>query len=136
MSETTPLIILVDDDTDYLEINRHIMESAGYRVRTFLDPQDALESMKEERGSLVITDLMMKTLDSGFSFSCQVKERFGNIPVIIMTAVGSRRGFDFKPRNEQDLAAMHVDAFFDKSTDSETLLSEVKELLGRTEAQR
>jgi DNA-binding NtrC family response regulator len=136
MNEQAPLIILVDDDTDYLEINSHILEAAGYRTKLFLDPQDALEDMDKECGRLVITDLMMKALDSGFSFSRQIKERFPGVPVIIMTAVGSRRGFDFRPRSAQDLAAMNVDAFFDKSVDSETLLSKVKELLAGSEAER
>jgi DNA-binding NtrC family response regulator len=131
MSEPAKLIIHVDDDADYLDINKQILESAGYEVQSFVEPEEALAYMADRRPALVISDLMMKTLDSGFTFSRQIKERHPGVPVIIMTAVGSRRGFDFKPRSAQDMAAMNIDAFFDKSVDADTLLAKVRELLSR-----
>ena len=32
------LILIVDDDYDFLEINRHILEKAGFRVATAEQP--------------------------------------------------------------------------------------------------
>ena len=37
------LILIVDDDYDFLEINRHILERAGYRVVTAGSPSQAME---------------------------------------------------------------------------------------------
>ncbi len=62
----SPLILIVDDDYDFLEINRMILERAGYRVVTAAEPKQALARMEEEKPDLVITDLMMTSLDSGF----------------------------------------------------------------------
>ena len=128
------LILLVDDDYDFLELNRMILEKAGYRVVTASQPQQALEKMAEERPDLVITDLMMANLDSGFSLSqtIRVDARFAGVPVIVSTSVSGALGLDFRPHSSADLERMHVDAYFDKPLDREKLLAKVEELLGQT----
>ena len=129
-------ILLVDDDKDFLELERRILESRGYRVICFSDTQSALRALSApepaDRPALVVTDLMMKTLDSGFTFARALKAdpRTAALPVIIVSAVSSQKGFDFRPRTAADLAAMGADAFFDKPVAPEALLAKVKELLG------
>jgi CheY-like chemotaxis protein len=133
MAGAAPMIMLVDDDADFLEMNKHLLERNGYRVFCSHDPQEAMERMAQEPHHLVITDLMMKAMSSGFSFSRQIKEdpRFKEIPVIIVTAIGSRRGFDFSPRTPEDLAAMHADAYFEKPVNPDVLLAKIAELLNQ-----
>jgi CheY-like chemotaxis protein len=133
MTNAAPLIVLVDDDHDFLEINRHILEPRGYRVVCCSDPKSAWERMAEERPALVITDLMMSNLDSGFSLSKQIRQdpRFADVPIIIATAVTSQVGLDFRPRTPEDLKAMCVDAYFDKPIPPKELLSKVAELLAK-----
>ncbi len=127
-----PLILLVDDDVDFLEINRQILQGSGYRVACAEDPQAALAAMAREKPALIVTDLMMKSLDSGFSFARQLKAdpQWAGIPVVIVTAVSSECGFDFRPRSPEDLAAMNVSAFFEKPVAPAALVSKVRELLG------
>ena len=130
-----PTIFLVDDDRDFLELERSILGSSGYTVSRFSNPQSALAIMETagpgQLPALVVTDLMMKALDSGFSFARALKAdpRYARIPVIIVSAVASQKGFDFHPRTPEDLAAMSADAFFDKPVAPEALLARVKELL-------
>jgi len=134
MTETAgALILIVDDDYDFLAINRHILEKAGYRVVTASDPSEALARMREEKPALVITDLMMTAVDSGFSLSRSIRDdpRFAGVPVIISTSVSSALGLDFRPRTQEDLEKMRVDAYFDKPLDAQRLLEKVAELLGR-----
>jgi CheY-like chemotaxis protein len=125
------LILLVDDDQDFLEQNRGLLEGRGYRVACFSDPGQALASLRRERPDLVVTDLMMKNLDSGFSLARAIKSEAGlsAIPVILVTAVASQRGFDFNPRTREELAAMNADAFFDKPVSPVALMAKVEELL-------
>jgi CheY-like chemotaxis protein len=125
--------MLVDDDADFLEIYRHVLGARGYRVACFSDPEKALQSMAREKPDLVITDLMMSTLDSGFCLSQRMKgdARLRDIPVVIVTAIGSRRGFDFVPRSTEELNDMGVNAYFDKPVAPEMLLAKVEELLER-----
>lgn len=126
------LILIVDDDYDFLEINRLILERAGYRVVTAAEPKQALVLMQEEKPDLVITDLMMTSLDSGFFFARTIKEdeRYADVPVIIATSVSSALGLDFRPRSDRERAEMHVDAYFDKPLDPVRLLTTIGELLG------
>ena len=133
MMREAPVIMLVDDDLDFLEINRHVLEARGYRILCFSDPEKALERLALDKPDLVITDLMMNRLDSGFSLSQRIKDdsRFGDIPVVIVTAIGSRRGFDLSPRTAEELAAMHAEAYFEKPLEPEALLAKVEELVER-----
>jgi CheY-like chemotaxis protein len=124
-----PSILLVDDDRDFLEMNRGVLEARGYRVRCAADPRAALAAAEAERPDLVVTDLMMDRLDAGFSLARTLKERFAGLPVILVTAVSMQRGFDFRPRGGIDLAAMHADAYFDKPVDPAALTARVEELL-------
>jgi CheY-like chemotaxis protein len=131
VTDAQPLILIVDDDYDFLEINRRILEGAGYRVVCAAAPGEALEKMRTQRPDLIITDLMMTSVDSGFAFSRAVKDDpvFAGIPIIISTSVSSQLGLDFRPRSEADLRQMRVDAYFDKPLDPVALVAKVEQLL-------
>ncbi len=131
MSEGQRLILIVDDDFDFLEINRIILERAGYRVLVATNPDEAHARIEAEVPSLVITDLMMDSLDAGFAFSAALKDdpRTAEVPIIISTSVTSQLGLDFRPRSEDDLRKMRVDAYFDKPLEARALLAKVAELL-------
>jgi CheY-like chemotaxis protein len=124
-------VIVVDDDPDFCDIYRQILKNKGYRVICCTNAEQALEKMGGEKPLLVITDLMMSSLDSGFSFAQTIKDdsRFSNVPVIIVTAIGEKRGMDFLPQNEKDLSAMHADAFFAKPVSPDVLISKIEELV-------
>ena len=126
-----PLVLIVDDDYDFLEINRLVLERAGYRVATAADPVQAFHRMAQQKPDLVITDLMMTSLDSGFSFARAIKQdpAYADTPVIIATSVSAALGMDFRPRSAEDRVKMNVDAYFDKPLDAQHLLATVSELL-------
>jgi len=125
-------VLLVDDDADFLEMTRSVLEAGGYRVACAIDPGEAWNMVLEHAPDLVITDLMMQTMSSGFSLSRKIKEtpHCRSVPVIIMTSAGSRLGYDLAPRGLGDLKAMHADAFLEKPMLPEDLLGQVADLLG------
>jgi len=131
MNVDMPLIVVVDDDGDTLEVYRRVLETVGFRVSLFVDPEEALEQMRIEPPSVLITDLMMSSVDSGFELSRAVKSdpRLSSLPVIVATAVARRRGFDFRPRSDEDLKAMNIDAFFSKPVDPMALIKAVQALI-------
>jgi CheY-like chemotaxis protein len=132
MTAAEPLILVVDDDYDFLEYNRAILKGAGYRVLTAIGPRQALAEMAKERPDLVISDLMMTDLNSGFSFARALKEdvHYGDIPIIICTSISATRGLDFDPRSQTDLDQMHIDAYMRKPPDVHRLLAMIDDLLG------
>jgi chemosensory pili system protein ChpA (sensor histidine kinase/response regulator) len=129
-------VFIVDDDRDFLELQERMLSSQGYRVTCFSNPEAALGALRAadaaELPGLLVTDLMMSALDSGFSLARAMKAdpRLARIPVIVVSAVASQKGFDFRPRTPADLAAMNAEAFFDKPVSPQAFLSRVKELLG------
>ncbi len=133
MTGEQAVILIVDDDYDFLEINRFILEGAGYGVVTATNPAEAQQRIAEQAPDLVITDLMMTSVDAGFAFAAQLKAdpRTAGLPIIISTSVSSQLGLNFRPDTDADLAKMHVDAYFDKPIDAQALLAKVKELLER-----
>jgi CheY-like chemotaxis protein len=113
-----------------------VLERAGYRVVTASEPGAALSKMHEEKPDLIISDLMMTAMDSGFSFARAVKEnpRYAGIPVILSTSVSSALGMDFRPRSAEEAKQMNVDAYFDKPLVPAKLLPKIAELLaGRSD---
>lgn len=124
-------IMLVDDDHDFLAMNRSILEARGYRVLSVSSPREALEAVRQARPDLVVTDLMMADLDAGFSLSRAIKEdpATASTPVVIVTAASSQRGFDLRPRSPAELEAMRADAFLDKPVAPAALLATIEGLL-------
>jgi CheY-like chemotaxis protein len=133
MTQQAPLVMFVDDNEAFLEVVEPVIQAQGYRVLCCTGPEEALARMRAERPHVVITDVMMAGLDSGFSFSRQIKEDplLAGIPVIIVTAISSRRGFNFNPRTPEELAAMHADAFLGKPVAPLDLLAKIQELVAR-----
>lgn len=131
MTEANITLLVIDDDIDFLQWSRCILEAGGYRVLSCSDAETALAEMAHHPPALVMTDLMMKSLDAGFSLAERIKNdpRFAAIPVIIITAAASQRGFDFRPQNPEDLEAMQADAFFCKPVEPKKLLDSIQLLL-------
>ena len=52
-------VFVVDDEPMLLDLAEAILGAVGYKVRTFRDPELALEEFMEQRPDLVITDYAM-----------------------------------------------------------------------------
>jgi CheY-like chemotaxis protein len=126
------LILLVDDDIDYLEVNRTVLESAGYGVQCCDDTQQALAAIESRRPDLIVSDLMMRSLYEGFAFAKVLRgdPSTARVPIIMTTGIKRQMGVSFKPTEQGDLAAMGVDAYLEKPVRAPALLAKVKELIG------
>jgi CheY-like chemotaxis protein len=126
-----PKILIVDDDRDFIEINRYPLEAQGYRVVTAASAKEGWKRIEKEKPDLIIMDLMMETLDAGTALSQRVKgdPRYQFIPILMLTSMARETGMDFSPRNEQDLRELHVDDFGIKPIKSKALLEKVERLL-------
>jgi len=125
-------IALVDDDRDFLHMSRCLLESRGFDVSCYTDPHSAAAQIKVCVPDVIVTDLMMNKLDSGFVFIRVIRadRRLAGIPIVIVTAIGSRMGLDFAPRDAGDLKAMGADAFFSKPVDPADFIAKIEELAG------
>jgi CheY-like chemotaxis protein len=124
---------LVDDDPDFLEMHKAVLQNHGYDVLTATSGQEGLERVRAEIPDLIILDLMMEKHDAGFSFSKTVKTDplFRKIPILMVTSVAEATGFRFSL--EEDGYWMKTDDFLDKPVIPKILLERVDKLLRKRE---
>lgn len=77
-------ILLVDDDNCLREVNKLVLESAGYRVASVSGGRQALDLLGRASFHVVITDLHMPEID-GLTVLTKAKKLNGNAKVIILT---------------------------------------------------
>ena len=85
------LILLVDDDPDFVEAVRVIVENGGYEVEVAYDGQEGLEAVAERKPDLIVLDVMMPVMN-GHEACAKLKgsEETADIPIILLTAVADR----------------------------------------------
>ena len=87
------LILVVDDDDPTRMLLKDLCESSNFRVVTAADGVEAIEKIIEHKPDLVLLDLMMPLRD-GFSVLkwAREDERFTDLPIIVLTAMGEMDG--------------------------------------------
>ena len=84
---TTERILVVDDEEPIREIISSMLSAAGYKTRLASSGMEALAILKSSgEFDLMLSDLMMAELD-GIALLERSKERFPDMPVIMVTAV-------------------------------------------------
>lgn len=124
---TAPKILVVEDSFSVRELQRSILETAGYPVVTARDGRDALAVLnRDNQIALVVTDIEMPGLDGiGLTQEIRASAARSSLPVVIVTS----RGSDDDQRRGIEAGA---DAYMAKSGfDQQTLLAIVARLVGR-----
>jgi len=81
-------ILLVDDETDLLEIARlYLEEQRGFRVQSAPSAKEALRMMQETPFDVVVSDYQMPVMD-GIQFLKKLRAKKDPIPFIIFTGKG------------------------------------------------
>ncbi|MDI6703893.1 MAG: hybrid sensor histidine kinase/response regulator [bacterium] len=83
----TRRILVVEDSLTTRELEKGILEGAGYEVEVASDGEEAMNKVKERSFDLIVTDIKMPRMD-GFELTRRLKsdDRYKDIPVVIVTA--------------------------------------------------
>jgi len=81
-----PLVLVVDDENDFLDIVRHILERGGYEVVTASDGASGLKLFAEKNPDLVVLDGNLPDLD-GFEVCRRLRAtpRGAKVPILLCT---------------------------------------------------
>jgi DNA-binding response OmpR family regulator len=122
-------ILIIDDDRDYGDALRIVLENSGYEISHVLNIAEGRKSLEAQRPDLIILDVMMERHTDGFEFCYQLKhdEVLRTIPVLMVTAVTEKTGFKFSP--ETDGEYLQADAYVAKPIPVAELLSRVDKML-------
>ena len=81
----SPVVYLVDDNPDDVQIIQRLCESVGLAVRCFSSPQKFLSEFDADQPGCVVSDLLMPEM-TGLQLFQELNTTIRDIPVIIMTA--------------------------------------------------
>ncbi len=124
-------LLIVDDDIDYLTQQKIRLQDAGYDVMTASSVEEAETILRESPPDLMISDLMMEQLDSGFTLCHRASNLLPDLPMIILTAVTRETGMVFDAGTPGKTAWIKADAIFAKPVRPEQLFHEIERLLHR-----
>ena len=84
-------ILVVDDDPDFVLINRAILESEGYEVFEAANGSEALEVMHRDRPDLVLLDVMMSTTLEGVDVSKEIESdpNLKDVPIVMISSIAT-----------------------------------------------
>lgn len=125
-------ILIIDDDIEFVNAVKILLESNNYRVVTAGNTRKGMELIDKEKPDLIVLDVMMDTMDEGFQFSYKLRadKNLKNIPILMITAVSEKSGFKFSPQQDNvDQTWIPVDDFIEKPIQSEDFLKKVAKLL-------
>jgi adenylate cyclase len=120
-------ILIVDDDPDFVEATRMILESNGYEVVSAANGDEGLAQVREHKPDLVILDVVMASVLDGLNMSERMYEdpTHRDIPIVMVTSIANIDYAELFPTDE----AVHIDSFLSKPVTPDRLLSEIRRFL-------
>ena len=120
-------ILVVDDDPDFVEATRLVLEKAGYGVISAADGDAGLKMAREVKPDLVILDVIMKTVLDGLHMSRQMADDPAQrqTPILMVTSIANSDYAALFPTDEY----IHIDDFVSKPIAPNDLLRRVGALL-------
>lgn len=124
----TKTILLVEDQIDFLAVQKLYLERNGYQVVAAEDGVEGLRSAREHHPNVILMDLSMPRLD-GLTATRQLKEdpTTSEIPVILLTA----HAYGSAGRRAREAGCA---AYIPKPCEPKRVLMEVEKLIGKAEA--
>jgi CheY-like chemotaxis protein len=118
-------VIVIDDDPDVLEATKVILEGAGFAVVTAPTGQEGVARIREGGIDCILLDVMMAKDTEGFHIAQDLKAdgKTARIPIIMLTSVSKKTGFEFSPATDKDF--MPVEVFLEKPVDPKRLVQAV-----------
>lgn len=88
-AKTDRPILIVDDDSDLLDILSSYLGARDYRVVTARNGEEALAAVEREHPSLILLDIMMPQMD-GWEVARIVRDHpeWGELRIVMLTARG------------------------------------------------
>lgn len=117
---TAKRVLFVDDEAEWREAVREILEANGYEMVGAASGEEGLVACARTRPDLIIVDLMMEEVDSGLSLVRDLHARGVEAPIFLLSSVG-----DMVNRHV-DAEAIGVAGVLQKPIDAATLLSALR----------
>lgn len=119
-------VLVVDDDPDFVEISRTVLESKGHTVVTASNGEQALQRASANKPDIVLLDVMMATVLDGLNVSRVMREdpALKDVSIVMVTSIANTPNASLFPTDEY----MALDGWISKPVSPAELLKTVERL--------
>ncbi len=130
-------LLIIDDDPDFVEGIKSILEAANYDVEAAYNPKDGFRALQTKQYDLLLLDIMMGRGAEGVMIARKMRKdpKLRELPVLIITGIREQIAFLFpgEPIHPHFVA---VDELVEKPVEPKLLLERVSALLQAAEARK
>ena len=85
-------VLIVDDDADFVSMNKNTLELGGYEVTVAFSGKECMDLVDSVAPDIIILDMMMETWSEGTNVVDKLRRHkmTKDIPIIFVTAVNFR----------------------------------------------
>jgi DNA-binding response OmpR family regulator len=116
----TKKILIIDDDIDFREQAKIVLETANYDVLDAEDGATGMRLIESENPDFILLDVMMEEVDSGVKIADKIAALKLKTPVVILSSFANAASQIF------DTSAVPVKEYLQKPLKSDELLAVVK----------
>lgn len=125
MQDGKPVILYIDDDQDFLDGMRALLEGNDYVMIEAHSAEEGVKVFKSGQPDLVLVDLMMEEVDAGTGFVKDLRALGANVPIIMISSAGDNLSLT------TDYTQLGLAGLFQKPVDPKVLLTILKQKLQR-----
>jgi len=126
---TEKKVLIIDDDPDFVDSVRQVLEARGYIVDSAPNGEEGLKKARQIVPNLILLDVMMTKNTEGFEVSREIPKDdvLKTIPVIMITGIREKLNlpFGFEP----DSTWLPVKTVLEKTIKPEQLLEKIEEFI-------
>ncbi len=125
--QSPPLVLVVDDDPDFVEVTKTVLAAEGFTVRTARNGEEALALMRVRIPDLAIVDVMMQGVLDGLKMGDEMRahDDLRRVPILMVSSITDSSFAGLLPAVER----LPVDNFLVKPVDPALLVAEVRRAL-------
>lgn len=130
-------LLIIDDDPDFVEGIKSILDMAGYTVDVAYNPDTGLQALKDQYYDLLLLDIMMGRGAEGIMIARKLRKdpKLREMPVLIITGIREQMAFLF-PGEPVHPRFVAVDELVEKPVEPKLLLEKVSTLIETAEARK
>jgi DNA-binding response OmpR family regulator len=130
-------LLIIDDDPDFVEGIKSILDAANYKVDVAYNPKTGLQALQSQTYDLLLLDIMMGRGAEGIMIARKLRKdpKLREMPVLIITGIREQMAFLF-PGEPVHPRFVAVDELVEKPVEPKMLLEKVSNLIDMAESRK